>query len=141
MNWGTKIVLGLGSFMIFIICASVYMVSSDTDTLEEDDYYEKGLSYDDVYDRKQNMQDDDAKPKVQIVNDTLSIVFKSQQIKGNLNLKRPSDGSLDKVIPLFTNTNVYKLPVTTLTKGNWALEINWESNNRKYVDNQSIYIN
>ena len=141
MNWGTKIVLGLGTFMIFIVCAAIYMVSNDTDTLEEDDYYEKGLSYDDVYDRKQNMQDDDAKPTIQILNDTLSIVFKSQQIKGNLNLKRPSDGSLDKVIPLFTSTNVYKLPVTTLTKGNWAMEINWEKKKKKYVDNQSIYIN
>lgn len=141
MNWGMKIVLGLGSFMLFIICATIYMVTSDSDTLIDDDYYEKSLTYDEVYDRKQNLQDDNARPAVQLVNDTLSIVFKSEQIKGNLNLTRPSDAKLDKVIPLYTTTNVFKLPVSTLEKGNWSLEINWESHNKKYVDNQSIFIN
>lgn len=141
MNWGLKIVVGLGSFMIFIICSVFYMVSHDSDTLIEDDYYEKGLTYDETYDRKQNLEDDHAKPNVQVVNDTMTIVFKTNQVKGNLSFKRPSDGKLDKDIPLFTNTNIFKLPVSTLTKGNWALEITWESDNRKYIDNQSVFIN
>ena len=89
MNWGTKIVLGLGTFMIFIVCAAIYMVSNDTDTLEEDDYYEKGLSYDDVYDRKQNMQDDDAKPTIQILNDTLITWQKEYRPESFLLIVRP----------------------------------------------------
>lgn len=141
MNWGTKIVVGLGSFMIFIICAVLYMVSHDSDTLVDDDYYEKGLTYDETYDRKQNMADDHAKPTVQLQNDTLTIVFKTSQNKGNLSFVRPSDGKLDKDIPLFTTNNTFKLPVSTLTKGNWTLEITWESGNRKYIDNQSVFIN
>lgn len=140
MNWGTKIVLGLGSFMVFIVCVVVYMVNKDSDTLIEDDYYEKGLSYDDVFNRKQNVQDDDAQPTLLLENDTLSIVFKSEQIKGDLNLMRPSDGDLDKTIPLYTATNTFKLPLNTLTKGSWSLEINWESQNKKYVDTQLIFI-
>lgn len=140
MNWGMRIVVGLGAFMLFIVCATVYMVSSDTDTLVEEDYYEKGLSYDEVYDRKQNLQDDDAKPIIQLVNDTLSIVFKTEGIKGTLDFKRSSDGSLDKTIPLYTATKLFKLPVSSLKKGNWSLEINWESHNTKYIDTQSIFI-
>ena len=140
MNWGMRIVVGLGAFMQLIVCATVYMVSSDTDTLVEEDYYEKGLSYDEVYDRKQNLQDDDAKPIIQLVNDTLSIVFKTEGIKGTLDFKRSSDGSLDKTIPLYTATKLFKLPVSSLKKGNWSLEINWESHNTKYIDTQSIFI-
>ena len=140
MNWGTRIVVGLGAFMLFIVCATVYMVSSDTDTLVEEDYYEKGLSYDEVYDRKQNLQDDDAKPIIQLVNDTLSIVFKTEGIKGTLDFKRSSDGSLDKTIPLYTATKLFKLPVSSLKKGNWSLEINWESHHTKYIETQSLFI-
>lgn len=140
MNWGTKIIIGMGAFMLFIVCSVLYMVNKDSDTLIDDDYYEKGLVYDDVYDRKQNLQDDSAKPTIAIVNDTLSILFKSEQIKGNLSLKRPSDGGLDKNIPLLTTTDVFKIPVSTLEKGNWLLELTWESHNRKYADTQSIFI-
>lgn len=140
MNWGTKIIIGMGAFMLFIVCSVLYMVNKDSDTLIDDDYYEKGLVYDDVYDRKQNLQDDSAKPTITIVNDTLSILFKSAQIKGNLSLKRPSDGGLDKNIPLLTTTDVFKIPVSTLEKGNWLLELTWESHNRKYADTQSIFI-
>lgn len=140
MNWGVRIILGLGTFMLFIICATIYMVSSDTDTLVEDDYYEKSLRYDAVYDRKQNLLDDKAQPAIQIVNDTLLIRFKTERIAGSIDFKRPSDGSLDKTIPLYTSTNIFKLPLSTLKRGNWSLEINWESNNRKYMDTQSIFI-
>lgn len=140
MNWGLKIVLGLGAFMLFIIGASIYMVSKDSDTLIEDDYYEKSLNYDEVYDRKQNLENDKAKPVVVIKNDTLSIVFTTTNVKGTLNLKRPSDGSLDKSIPLFSNTDTFKLPLSSLTKGSWLLEISWESKGSKYIDIESIFI-
>lgn len=140
MNWGLKIVVGLGAFMLFIIFATIYMVSKDSDTLIDENYYENSLSYNEVYDRKQNLVDDDARPLLKLENDTLSIIFKSTNNKGELSLKRPSDGSLDKVIPLFTSSNIYTLPVSTFSKGNWNLEINWESNNKSYVDNQSLYI-
>jgi len=46
MNWGTKIVIALASFMALIVSFGVYMVSSDTDSLVAEDYYERGLNYD-----------------------------------------------------------------------------------------------
>lgn len=140
MNWGIKIVLGLGAFMLFIVCSVIYMVTTDSDTLIEDDYYEQSLNYDEVYDRKQNLQDDHAKPLVKIVHDTLIITFTTEKVKGELNFKRPSDGSLDKVIPLYTNTNIVKLPISTLAKGNWLLEVKWDSHGVAYIHNQSIFI-
>ncbi len=140
MNWGMKIVLGMGAFMIFIVCTVLYMVNKDTDTLIDENYYEKGLVYDEIYARKQNLQDDDAQPRIAIQNDTLILHFSSEGIKGELNFLRSSDGSLDKIIPLYTSTNVFKLPIKTLAKGSWILEVNWESNQREYLYSQSIFI-
>ena len=140
MNWGTKIILGLGAFMLFIIGSSIYMVSKDSDTLIDDDYYEKGLAYDQVYDRKQNLQDDRARPKLKIDKDTLSITFITKENKGELVFKRPSDGSLDKKLPFYTATEVLKLPVSSLERGNWSLEINWTNQDKQYIDNQSLFV-
>ena len=55
MNWGTKIFLILAVFMLCIVAAGFYMVTQDTDSLEEDDYYEQGLNYDQAYEKKQNV--------------------------------------------------------------------------------------
>lgn len=46
MNWGTKIVIALASFMVLIVSFGVYMVNTDTDSLVHEDYYERGLNYD-----------------------------------------------------------------------------------------------
>src|SRR5690606_31910354 len=111
MNWGMKIVVGMATFMLFIIGAGVYMISKDSDSLLDEDYYEKGLAYDDVYERKQNLLDDGAKPVVRLEKDTLVVVFTRPRNKGQLSFKRPSDGRQDKEIPLYTATEVFKLPV------------------------------
>ncbi len=140
MNWGMKIVVGLATFMLFIVGAGIYMVTQDSDSLLDDDYYEKGLAYDEVYERKQNLVDDQAKPTVQLEKDTLAIIFRSLGIKGQLSFKRPSDGHQDKQIPLYTATEVFKLPVSSFSKGNWLLEITWENNHKAYMDTQSLYI-
>lgn len=140
MNWGTKIVVGLGTFMLLIVGAGVYMVTHDTDSLVDDNYYEKSLAYDDVYKQKQNVIDDEAKPRFQLEGDTLLIVFKDLVNKGELNFKRPSDGSLDLRVPFYTASNIFKLPVSTFSKGNWTLEVVWEHKGRNYLDSQSLFL-
>lgn len=46
MNWGVKIVIALALFMALIVSFGIYMVSNDTDSLVAEDYYERGLNYD-----------------------------------------------------------------------------------------------
>ena len=46
MSWGAKIVIALALFIALIVSFGIYMVSSDTDSLVAEDYYERGLNYD-----------------------------------------------------------------------------------------------
>lgn len=140
MNWGIKIVVGLGTFMLLIAGAGIYMVSKDTDTLVDDDYYEKSLVYDDVYKRKQNTLEDGAKPRLQLDGDTLVVIFMKALNKGELSFKRPSDGRLDLKVPFYTASDVFKLPMSTFLKGNWTLELTWENKDRSYMDSQSLFL-
>ncbi|MGB7529276.1 FixH family protein [Sphingobacterium cellulitidis] len=140
MNWGYKIVFGLGAFMLFIIGAGIYMVSHDNDTLVESDYYEKGLNYDETFHKKENLLNDHARPKIQLLKDTLLIQFSTTGNKGNLNFKRLDDKSLDLQLPFFSKTNQFKLPVSTFKKGNWNLEIDWVHSDKSYISDHAVFI-
>ncbi|MBD1423105.1 FixH family protein [Sphingobacterium chuzhouense] len=140
MNWGLKIVLGLGAFIIFIVSAGIYMVTKNTDTLEDEDYYEKSLSYDEVYQRKQNLLDDHARPTVNVRNDTLYITFSKPHNRGDLIFKRPSDSMLDITLPFVTEGQDYRLPVSSFTKGSWRLEISWEQGETLYTSDHNLYL-
>jgi len=140
MNWGSKIILGLGSFMVFIIVTVIYMVSKDSDTLIDENYYETSLSYDEVYNSKQNLIRDNAKPILKLENDSLIIQFIAAANSGNISFKRPSDGSLDQVIPFDVKGIEFKLPVSRFLKGNWNVEISWKQAGNNYVHNQPLYI-
>ncbi|WP_270089667.1 FixH family protein [Sphingobacterium sp. SYP-B4668] len=140
MNWGNKIVISLAIFMIGIVCAGIYMVSKNSDTLEEEDYYEKSLHYNDRYDRKANVNKYEAQPHVANIKDTLFIEFRGSQNKGKIMLRRPSNGHLDLDFPFVTSSGIYRLPVTTLTKGMWELGIEWESAGITYFYEKSIFL-
>ncbi len=140
MNWGYKIVFGLGAFMLFIVGAGVYMVSHDSDSLVDPDYYEKGLNYDDTYHKKENLLNHEAKPNLQVTKDTLTITFVAAGNKGNLNFKRPDNGKLDKTLPFATQTNQFKLPLSSFEKGNWNVEIDWKNGDLDYLSDQALFI-
>ena len=56
MNWGTKLVIGMLSFMSFIVVLGVLMIGSTPDPLVDEDYYEKGLNYDQEMKLKKNQE-------------------------------------------------------------------------------------
>jgi hypothetical protein len=58
MNWGTKLIIGMLSFMSFIIVLAVLMITSKPDPLVDEDYYEKGLNYDSEVQRMERMKKD-----------------------------------------------------------------------------------
>lgn len=140
MNWGLKIVIGLAAFIVFIVSLGIYMVSKDTDSLVDKDYYEKSLSYDEVYVKKQNLVNDNAKPVVKVGVDTLIITFKQIGNKGKLNFKRPSNGSLDKSVLFETKTATYLLPIDDYVKGSWSLEIDWVGDGKAYISSHPVFL-
>lgn len=139
MNWGTKIVIGMGIAMAAVVTAGVYMVSHDTDSLEDVDYYEKGLRYDEVYQQKENVTLDHAKARVSIQKGDLKISFNSEHNEGTLRLLRPSDRSLDKKFR-FSALRIYELPLHDLKSGAWRLELEWKHDGKHYLQDEKFYI-
>jgi len=140
MNWGVKIVIFLAAFMIFIIGSVIYMISTDTDGLEENDYYEQALNYDDTYDRKQNTRDDKAEPTLKIEEGELKIDFTASIKKGNLVLRRLSDRSKDQNIDFSTDEKTYYVDVSKLDSGMWMCILTWENKGKEYLFEEDIFL-
>lgn len=140
MNWGTKLMIGMALFMTFIIVLAVLMFNSKTDALVDTDYYEKGLNYDQEYNKREQVNKDHALPIVKITGDTLSITFKEAAI-GNIRMMHNSDKKLDKRFILTTDhQHKFIIPIGASKKGRWKLIMNWISNEKTYLNEQEVNI-
>jgi len=138
MNWGTKIFLSLAVFMLCIVGAGLYMVSHNSDSLEEDDYYEQGLNYDQAYEKKQNVLNMKETPTIELRKDTLYIHFVSKVNRGKLLFRKPSDNNLDKELPFQTTGNLFTLPISSFDKGMWNLYVDWENAGKDFLFEEHI---
>ena len=140
MNWGTKIILGMVAFMLFIIGMVVYMFSvHGNDTLVDEDYYEKGINYNDEYNASQNVISDKAEPKVTI-SDSQIIIQLKDSANYSLTLVRPSTKK-DKLIDSGTtvsDSNLIIINKQNMHSGLWFLSIKWRSNSKDYQFKKSI---
>lgn len=140
MNWGIKIVIGMAIAMTAVVCTGIYMVNKDTDTLEEINYYEKGLNYDEEYQKKENVALHHNKAQVFKQNDSLVINFSKAYNSVVVNFKRPSDESLDRKLS-FSTIKSYKIPIKDMKKGTWHIRLEWENEGVNYLQDENIYIN
>ena len=141
MNWGIKIVIALALFMALIVSFGVYMVRSNTDTLESGDYYEQGLQYDEVYHREQNLLRDKATPVLSTASDTLTIRFARAGNRGKLRMLRPSDQAQDTVFLIDISGERYRLPTHALSSGLWQVQLEWENEGVPYQFEQRLFLN
>lgn len=140
MNWGTKIVLGMVAFMLFIIAMVIYMFSvHGNDALVEEDYYEKGINYNQEYNAKQNMLDDGAEPIITI-NENQIIIQLKDSASYELKLMRPASAKDDIQIKGITigQANLILLDRKDKHTGLWFLELKWNSHQKAYLFKKNI---
>lgn len=140
MNWGTKIILGMGSFMLFIIAMAVYMFSvQGNDALVEEDYYEKGINYNQEFDAKKNVRIDHAQPTITVNHQQLIIQLKDSAAY-EVKLMRPSSKQDDLIKKGSTIANQILVNTESMHPGRWFLEIRWTSNGKAYLFKKDITI-
>lgn len=140
MNWGTKIVLGMVTFMLFIVCMVVYMFHMHgRDALIEENYYEKGINYNAEYNAKQNVIADDAAPKISITESQIIIELK-EPAKYDLVIMRPSNSLEDVKIKGNTsgNANLILVDKVKMAKGMWFLNLQWHAGNKEYLYKKNL---
>lgn len=140
MNWGTKIVLGMLTFMMFIVCMVVYMFHiHGRDALIEENYYEKGIHYNSEYDAKQRVIEDNARPKITVTATQIIIEIKDSATY-HLILMRPVNSDDD--VKLKGNTsgtaNLILVDKTKMARGMWFLNLQWRASGKDYLFKDNI---
>lgn len=125
--------------MAFIILLAIQMIRSESDALIENDYYEKGLNYDQEYNLKERVIADKATPVISILNNELVIAFKTDA-EGSIKMLRTANKTLDRTLEFETKDKQIKVPANQLLKGQWQFIISWNSNNKSYLNKQEVII-
>lgn len=140
MNWGYKILIGLGLFMGFIsVLVGLMIVNNGKDTLIENDYYEKGLTYDLDYEARKNAGKDNMIPEVHEGREGIRINF-PQPVSYTILLRRLADSEMDKS---FANAEMQKevmIPAAGLNPGSWLLRIEYKTADKNYLYQEKILL-
>ncbi|RZK19254.1 MAG: hypothetical protein EOO86_08120 [Pedobacter sp.] len=140
MNWGTKIVLGMVTFMLFIIVMVSYMFYvHGRDALIEDDYYEQGINYNDEFNATQHTLNANAEPKIDVSDQQIVIKLKDSA-SYKLNLKRASNNTDDKKYDGLTvgSSNLILINRNNIPKGLWFLKLEWKVNGKDFMFKRNI---
>jgi hypothetical protein len=140
MNWGTKLTIGMVLFMGFIIILVTLMIKPHkADSLIDNDYYEKGQTYDVDYNAQRDARDDNMLPALQTGNNGLSINFPSP-VSYEISLRRLADSQFDKVYKSDSANTTIIIPRADLPAGSWLVRIEYKLGQRNYLYQDKILL-
>lgn len=149
INWGTKLAFFAILFMGFVVFMVIRISQTDVPLVEEN-YYEKGIGYQQEINRKK-----DSEGLINVFVGGIRMVgFDSSSrfvflqkysigdtLNGNVFFYRASDAKMDfnKNFVLIDSVPTF-IEVTHLQKGKWKLSLNWESNHVKHLFEKEIVL-
>lgn len=138
-NWGTKIFLTYGLFVVFML-GMVYLCMQQDFDLVTPDYYAQELKYQEVIDGQQNLKALGKPVSIEQAGQLLSVALPQQHIdgKGQVMFYRPDNSALDFTIPLGAETTVM-LAMDRLKKGMYKVKTSWTHEGKRYYDEQSFF--
>lgn len=140
LNWGHKLVIFGVSFMLFV-SGMVYFMTQQKIELVDENYYEKGIRYQDELNKLSAVQGKDI--EFTYATAAAEIQFKLVQplTTVQVNLYRPSDAALDQHITVTTDTAGYgKVSTAALTKGLWEVKMEWPDAGRTLTYTKPITV-
>ncbi|RZK50788.1 MAG: hypothetical protein EOO99_01060 [Pedobacter sp.] len=142
INWGTKLVIGLASFMLFILGMGFYMINaSSKDGLMADNYYEDGLQYDVQSQAIEQVFSDHVEPKIEIKAEQL-IIQLAHEASYDLKILRASASQDDLQFKGKTIGDSHLIIVDLEGKpaGKWFFELKWESHQKAYYYKKDLFL-
>jgi len=137
--------LGFSLFAAGIIAMVSVSMTKNID-LVSDNYYEKGIKYQDQIDMNKNSAEFSDKIKTEIKDSGLLIEYSEDLMKdnfsGEIKFYRSSDAKKDFKVNIETDEKgIQLIPVMNLDKGLWKVQFSFRKDNKNYFLEKSIFIN
>ncbi|PLK45152.1 FixH family protein [Emticicia sp. TH156] len=145
MNFGHKIGIFYGLFVVFMITMVVLCVQQKDISLVSNDYYKKEIAYQDEIIKQRNVAQLAAPVVISYTgeNQQVNISF-PEELKGatgTVQFYRPSDAKKDYSLALSINENtVQSIPVNQLAKGLWVVKLEWQKAGKTYLKEEKIVL-
>lgn len=145
MNFGHKIGIFYGLFVIFMISLVTLCIKQKDVTLVSDDYYKKEIAYQEEIEKHRNTEQLASAIQIAYASDKqeVSLSFPEEQkgATGKIQFYRPSDARKDVTFDLVLNqTTTQQIPVARLAKGLWVIKIEWEKAGKAYLKEEKIVL-
>jgi hypothetical protein len=139
MDWGKGILLTIIGFVAVIITMVVISVRMDGIELVTENYYEQEIKYQDQID-KENLTLELGETVMRYDYDAQSVVLDLPRgSKGQLQLFRPSDSSLDQIFTFEAKADqATVIPVQNLKSGYWKFQLSWSVGGKEYYEEKKI---
>lgn len=125
--------IGMALFMSFIVILVIKMVFSTPDALIDNNYYEKGQTYNKEYNAKQKAVKDSVVPEIEINESGLDFIF-NKPAKYKLICKRSSDAKMDFELDGSSDPDLrLHIPKSKLEKGSWHLRLEYSIAGKDYL--------
>lgn len=137
LNWGTFLAIGMAAFIIFIVSLGIRMAMSN-DSVEEKNYYEKGLRYDERINSEKNTAALTVKPVISFTaqNSTLQIHMPEDMPveTAELLLYKPDAAKSDvhADVTVLKQTSNAEIELNDLPSGRWIAKFKWNSKGKSY---------
>lgn len=135
-GWGTRLVMGMGAFILFLITLFVVLINNHQEIVV-DDYYPRDLKYQEVITLKQNYASLGEQVLLSFdsagLHITLPHKLKGLPVSGSLWFYVPADRSADFELPLGVDTAGRQLvPEPLFRKSRYLLKMTWNAGNIGY---------
>ena len=143
-NWGTGIVVGMVTFISFIMYFVITMSVNKkySHDLVTEDYYAKEIAYQKEIDAETNTKNLKENIIGKRTKEGWLITFpeelKPSEIKGKIFLYRPSNQKLDFELPIVLSSPNLLIPDKKMVSGRWNITIEFNYKNNAYLYKKAI---
>lgn len=136
--WGYGVIIVYSIFALGTLSVVYFSYTQEVDLVAKD-YYSKSL----VHDKQMEITSNGLTQKVtvSINNDksVISIYFPYNDVRGSVQLYRPSGSALDKEFPFQQCVNnTFTIPTAGLAKGYWRIKVKWNHSSMDYFNEYKI---
>lgn len=145
MNFGHKIGIFYGLFVVFMITLVTLCIKQKDISLVSDDYYKQEIDYQAEIEKQHNAEQLATPVQIAYAGEkqlvTVSFPEEQKGATGKVKFYRPSDAKKDFTVDLtLKDTAIQEIPVNHLAKGLWLVKIEWEKAGKGYLKEQKIVL-
>ena len=145
LNWGFGIALTYIVFVFLTLVMVVIFMRQDV-TLENKDYYARGLVYQDKIEKITNSKNLPEQLDISVASDFIKLAFPKMfgrnDVSGSITFYRPASDKEDFTVNISPDTsNTQIIPTKDIARGLWKVRVDWSAKGINYFDEKPIMVN